>query len=94
VRDPGLPLDSSHFTWERWRGGAFTEVFGVPHRTVDIERAAARIAQRALGFARGESLPCRPKPGTYAMMFETEDGRFVWCHITPREFQALCHAAD
>jgi len=89
---PEIPLDSSLFTWEKWRGGSFYSLFGIRHRRNDIAKHAKRIAQLALGHAKGESLPFRPKPGMYAMMFLTDNGEF-WSHITPEEFRLICEAA-
>ena len=50
------------------------------------------LRSSALGHAKGESLPFRPKPGMYAMMFLTDNGEF-WSHITPEEFRLICEAA-
>lgn len=75
-------LDSSLFTWGRWRGGTLADL-GAYSRAIRASRRVLR--QHVVGYAEGSSVPCRPKPGTKAVMFSTARGLF-WTHLLNDEF--------
>lgn len=79
-------LDSSLFTWSAWRANDFYSEFGVRVRH-SIE-AQELVRQKAIGYCVGESLPCRPKPNHYAVMFWDGEQEW-WTHLTNEEFHNI-----
>lgn len=86
---PRLPADS--FDWIRWRAFSLFYDLAIPHRTVNIVQNKHRIAEKAVGYCKGEELLCRPKPGTFAVMFD-HNGEWQWCHLRREEFTSLFRA--
>lgn len=81
-------IDSSNFTWQRWRGESFVGATGLPCRYESIvsDQGKASLKSIAIGYCEGESLPCRPKLDCVGLMcWKNEIGHF-WFHITKREF--------
>jgi hypothetical protein len=81
-------LSASGFNWSRWRRFGLFQQLGMACRTGDIVRARSELRRCAIGWARGEDLPCRPKDGVAAVMW-LEDGHLTWCHLTMAEFLEL-----
>ena len=77
-------IDSSLFGWLAWRGGSPLDLFGVQCRSFDLIRNADLLRLHALGWCRGESIPCRPKLNTIAVMFSVNDRAF-WFHLYAAE---------
>lgn len=83
----GLPRwDSSLFEWVTWRSGSITEVFNIPHRYPTITENADLLRKYAVAWCPSDMVPCRPKVGYISVMFELDDGRQFWTHLTEREF--------
>jgi len=80
---PKMHPDS--FDWSRWRACDIFERFKVPWRESYIVANADLLRSCAVGYCRGESLACRPKSDTMAVMFIIDD-EFQWCHMRNREF--------
>jgi hypothetical protein len=87
---PYLPADS--FDWSRWRAFTLFEDMAIPHRTLSLVSNKARFKEKAIGYCRGDELSCRPKFGTYAVMFIHND-EWQWCHLTSLEFHAIFYGA-
>ena len=82
-----IRLNPSLFDWSRWRAGCLAE-FGVQTRYEFLIAAGSVLRQHAIGWCFGENLACRPKPGTMAVMFWSEERHF-WTHLTVREFREV-----
>lgn len=82
-------MDSSLFDWTSWRlGSTFEELFKRPLRWDFVktdEHFRASIKDLAIGWCSGDEVPCRPKPNTMAVMFETPNGN-AWIHLRKSEF--------
>lgn len=73
-------MDATQFDWLSWRGGGFSE-----WENIVSDEGKAKIRKYAIGWCRGESLTCRPKPDEFAVMFlKGEEQR--WFHMRKREF--------
>lgn len=83
-------LPSDYFDWSTWRAGSVHE-FVVACRKPLLFAAAPILRKHAVGWCRGESLPCRPKDGETAVMF-FKDGRHFWFHLRNHEFEVIFHA--
>lgn len=80
-------LDSSLFTWQRWRAGSISD-FNIPCREEYIIKNAYVLRKYLVGYCNGFELMCRNKPKYKAVMFFYNNIHF-WFHITEREFKAL-----
>lgn len=78
-------IDSSLFDWQLWRAGNITDVFGIKCRTPDLLSRKKHFKNYAIGYCLGESLKCRPKHNTYAVMFYVNGIEF-WTHFLEEEF--------
>jgi hypothetical protein len=78
-------LHEQSFTWQAWSGGNLSEMLDIETREEIIIVNAPKIRKYAIGWCYGESLPCRPKKNTIAVMFFT-DGVEWWTHLTKTEF--------
>lgn len=89
-------LESSEFTWSRWRGGSVLDVLGpgLRCREADIisPHGKSRILALAVGYCEAERVPCRPKVNNVAVMFFSHGGHF-WFHLRNREFRKLISIA-
>jgi hypothetical protein len=86
---PALPrLESSLFDWLAWRSGSPLEVFGFSGRGGDLLRRARFLRPFAIGWCEAERVPCRPKRGCVAVMFQVA-GRQFWFHLSASEFAAM-----
>jgi MoaA/NifB/PqqE/SkfB family radical SAM enzyme len=81
-------MDSSLFDSSSWRLGAdFLSTFGFHLRWNGVKNSKAvrdTIRKAAVGWARGEDVPCRPKSNETAVMFATNNGE-GWCHLRNSE---------
>ena len=80
-------LDSSLFDFHTWEAGSLT-MLGISTRYEDIVKNKGLIQTYAIGWARGETLPCRPKAECMGVMFEKDGNRF-WTHLTNNEFHEI-----
>jgi len=78
-------LDSTSFTWQRWRAGSIHD-FNIPCRYEMIISGYGKMVlnKHAIGWCCGENLLCRPK-NEVAVMFE-KDGIKFWFHLRQKEF--------
>lgn len=82
-----IPINSSHFTPERWRNGSLKDL-SIQHRYWDIISNLDVILKYCVGFCKGENLYFRPKKRETALMFLFK-GNYFWCHIMNEEFLAV-----
>ena len=82
-------LDSSVFTWERWRAGSIHDL-GVPCRKEWIlsPYGIGILRDLIVGYCDGERLGCRPKIGEVAVMVE-KNGETFWFHLRKEEFEGI-----
>lgn len=64
------------------------ELFRIPCRTNWLIEKAALLRDHIVGYCDGGSVPCRPKPGTIAVMCY-KDGCHSWFHLRRNEFDAI-----
>jgi len=81
-------IDSSLFDWQSWRNGSPIEIFGIQCRSDCLVTNADLLRKYAIGYCDGESLPCRPKTNTIAVMFEKNNQRF-WFHLFRLEAERI-----
>lgn len=82
-------LHPDHFDWLTWNGGRLLDI-GVQTRFEDIKAKAHIVRKHAIGYLWGESLVCRTKPGTVAVMFLIrETDTYFWTHLTMMEFEVV-----
>jgi len=83
-------LNEASFDWLNWRNGSVLEIFDIRHRYEPIYRNRDLVRQYAVGYCKADNIPCRPKPGSMAVMFDTgrENWNPWWTHFTVREFTA------
>jgi hypothetical protein len=74
------------FDWQAWRANDFFNEFGVPIR--HSEHFSETIRKHAIGYCNGESLVCRPKANTKAVMFWDGNNNW-WTHFTNSEFDRI-----
>lgn len=86
-------LDSSLFDWLTWRNGCILDVFDIPHRTDCLLVNKERIRSYAIGWCPAEQVPCRPKTGYIAVMFQVKD-RIFWTHLTRKEVYLIWKVKD
>jgi hypothetical protein len=84
-----VKLDSSLFDWTLWRNGSPLDLIGFQHcRESDLIRHRLLLAESAVGYCDGKSVPCRPKVETMAVMFFSNEKHF-WFHLTEKEFSTI-----
>jgi len=81
-----LPADS--FTFSRWRKCDIFERFGFACCSRNILANSHIIRKYAVGWAKAESLFCRPKINNYAVMFLIDE-EYSWCHLRNNEFRVI-----
>lgn len=83
-------FNEQSFDWLSWRNGSILSVLGVKHRYGPICMNKELIRGFAIGYCRADNIPCRPKLGWLAVMFDTKEQNynFWWTHFTEREFKA------
>lgn len=76
------------FDWLTWRNGSLFSILHIPHRFGAIILNKDKIRKYAVGYCEADNIPCRPKPGFVAVMFDTEEANYDkwWTHITKKEF--------
>lgn len=79
-------MNAACFDWLTWRSGSILEVFNIKHRYWSIKENRNVIRKYAIGYCDACRIPCRPKDGYIAVMFET-DFRQWWTHFTAKEFK-------
>jgi len=80
-------IHPSNFTWQLWKGGCLVDL-GLQTRTVSLVENKDVLKKYAIGYCNSVSIPCRPKPGTYAVMFQKDDLVF-WTHLLDVEFEKI-----
>lgn len=75
------------FCWQRWRAGSLHDL-GIIYKESELIKSKNLIKKYAVGYCNGESLTCRPKEETVAVMFIYQDNKF-WTHLTKREFSRI-----
>ena len=82
-------LDSSLFDFSTWRTNSI-HLLGVLCRYADItsERGKRILRRYAIGYCKGENLPCRPKSNEIALMCVKDRSKF-WFHLRNDEFQKV-----
>jgi len=83
-------MDSSLFDWLTWRSGTPLDLGITICRYNYIIKKKEIIKEYAIGYCKGESLPCRAKPNHKAIMFY-KNGVHFWFHLTNKEFEEIFH---
>lgn len=86
-------LNGSLFDWLAWRAGNLTECLNLRTRENVIVSNAETIRKYAIGWCHGESIVCRPKTDTIAVMFFTNEIEW-WTHFTVKEFKQVFPEID
>lgn len=87
-------FNEQSFDFLTWRNGSVLEIFGIKQRYEPICQNRDIIRKYATGWCKSDNIPCRPKMGQYAVMFETPNScNSWWTHFTEREFEA-CFGED
>jgi hypothetical protein len=81
-------IHPSNFTWSLWRGGTLRDLGISSNRTVFIIQKKAALKKYAIGYCAGQSLLCRPKNNSFAVMFQKGNLQF-WTHTTVEEFNKI-----
>lgn len=76
------------FGWQEWRAGDPTDVFEIQCREKILLNNKETLKQYAIGYCKGEELICRPKKGTFGVMFLKDNIEF-WFHLTIKEFNKI-----
>lgn len=79
-------IDSSQFTWDIWRADSI-KALNIPCRYSEItsDKGISMLRKFTVGWCKGESLPCRPKINTIALMC-FKDNKHFWFHLRANEF--------
>ena len=81
-------INSGYFDWQLWRGGCLFDLGVIENKEDCIIANKCLLREYAVGYCNGESVPCRPKVNTYAVMFQKDDLLF-WTHMTINEFERV-----
>ena len=81
-------INPNNFTWQIWRGGTLKDVGVTCNRATFIVEKKVALKKYALGYCNAQSLVCRPKSSSMAVMFQNESSLF-WTHITIEEFNKV-----
>jgi hypothetical protein len=79
-------LDSTLFTWSKWRANDFFSEFGVSVR--HSFSAKQLVREKAIGYCDATLLSCRPKYNCVAVMFWDGNNEW-WTHLTLSEFEGI-----
>lgn len=79
-------FNGQYFNWLSWRSGSILSVFKIPHRYYAISANADVIRRFAIGWCNAQNMPCMPKNGYIAVMFNTGGLEDWWTHLTIKEF--------
>ena len=79
-------LNEQSFDWLTWRNGNILKVFRIAHREPCIIFNKRIIRKYAIGYCKADNIPCRPKHGYIAVMFNTGELYNWWTHLTTKEF--------
>jgi hypothetical protein len=82
-------LNPELFDWLTWRNGSILEIFNLPHRTYALLENKDLLKKYAFGYCKADHIPCRPKLGYYAVMFNTGDLYNWWTHLRKIEFEKI-----
>ena len=74
------------FDWLTWRNGSIIEMFKIHHRESLITANAETLRKHAIGYCDADNIPCRPKKGYVAVMFNTGEINNWWTHLAIKEF--------
>ena len=80
-------LDSTLFTWSRWRNGSIhdLDIQACRYALITSIDGKQKLQKYAVGYCFGEELMCRPKQNQIAIMFEKNNLKF-WFHLRIEEF--------
>ena len=78
-------FNETSFTWDIWSGGNLTDMLNISTRKEIIISNSDVIRKHAIGWCKGDDVPCRSKPNTVAVMFLTNDIEW-WTHFNVDEF--------
>ena len=79
-------FNEQSFDWLSWRRGSLVWTLKIPHRTEIIVHNKSLIRKLAVGWCKADNLPCRPKKGYIAVMFNNNELENWWTHLTIKEF--------
>ena len=81
-------MDSSYFDFAHWHSGLIHEILDGPCRDWHITSplASERLRQHAVGWCRGDAVPCRPKGLDEVAVMFYKDSRHFWSHLRKYEF--------
>jgi hypothetical protein len=86
-------IDASNFDWLSWRQGNPHLLFGASRGELATPRFAQFLRRYAIGYCDGSVVPCRPKVGFNAVMFQIDsrngDAYLGWCHLSHEEFEKV-----
>lgn len=75
------------FDWQTWRAGSLHDL-GIIYKESELIKSKNLIKKYAVGYCSGESLMCRPKEKTVAVMFIYQGNKF-WTHLMRGEFSRI-----
>jgi hypothetical protein len=78
--------NTQSFDWLSWRNGSLIHTLKIPHRESIIIHNKQLLRKLAVGWCEADNIPCRPKIGYVAVMFNT-GGDNWWTHLTINEFK-------
>ena len=87
-------LHEQSFDWLTWRNGSTVSVLKIPHRTNLLIANKNIIRKYAIGYCESDNIPCKPKVGQYAVMFNTGEYYDWWTHLRKEEFEIIFARQD
>lgn len=82
-------FNEQSFNWLTWRNGSIIHILGIPHRSQLLVANSDTIRKYAIGYCKADNIPCRPKAGYIAVMFNTGGVDNWWTHLTTNEFKTI-----
>jgi hypothetical protein len=76
------------FDWLTWRNGSLISILRIPHSECCIILNKEIIRKYAIGYCNAKNIPCRPKCGYIAVMFNVNSIDNFWTHLTIKEFES------
>lgn len=81
-------FNEQSYDWLSWRNGTLYSLFNIVNNEHSIIANRNIIRKYAIGYCDSSNIPCRPKIGYVAVMFQYESEQF-WTHLTKKEF-SIC----